>query len=69
MKKKIMAGILSVLMSVTMYSPVKAEEINEPAGDEPEITEIQETEESAEAVPEEAGEPEEEEVISETAEE
>ena len=69
MKKKIMAGILSVLMSVTMYSPVKAEEINEPAGDEPEITEIQETEEPEEAVLEEAGESEEEEVISETAEE
>ena len=58
MKKKILAGILSVLMSVTMYSPVRAEEPINPAGDEPEITEIQETEEPAETV-EETGDPEE----------
>ena len=44
MKKKFLAGLLSVLMSVTMYSPVRAEEPSEPDGSDPETTEIQETE-------------------------
>ena len=80
MKKKILAGILSVLMSVTMYSPVIAEEMPEPTSGDPDITEIQETEkedlapgiseESAEpAVAEEAGETEDTEILPEEPEE
>ena len=46
MKKKYLAGILSLLLSVTMYTPVRAEmPADDPAENEPEITEIQETEE------------------------
>lgn len=44
MKKKILAGILSVLMSMTMYSPIRAEEPETPATDEPEVTDVIETE-------------------------
>lgn len=47
MKKKLLAGVLSVLMSVTMYTPVRAEEMPEQAGSEPEFTEVQQPEEQA----------------------
>ena len=47
MKKKLLAGVVSVLMSVTMYTPVRAEEIPEQAESEPEITEVQQPEEQA----------------------
>ena len=51
MKKKILAGILSVLLSVTMHAPIRAEEPEQPTANEPEATEVieAEQEETAEA--------------------
>ena len=51
MKKKILAGILSVLLSVTMHTPVRAEEPEEPTANEPEATEVVETEQKETAEP------------------
>ncbi|MBQ3272568.1 MAG: VWA domain-containing protein [Solobacterium sp.] len=44
MKKKILAGILSVLLSVTMHAPIRAEEPEQPTANEPEATEVIEAE-------------------------